>query len=818
MKYTWVPFYKEFAKKLLKFRDNRKPLVDWIYSNIDASLIKHFKDAPDGRHVPDTDPFTVMAIINRGITWNKKIGLCKQFKGFLGISASVPEDFSGVPEMNNQRSNFMAFEDRRKEGDIDRLWDVFEAAVDDMNIQPEYDALNGQFLIKFNLSIGLFWIRPDKYLSLDGNSQKLLEANDITYDRANFLPYQEYERVMNELKAKMQSQDLGFTNFVEFSDVAYNQSKQNSVKKQTQKVSYWIYSPGENASKWQECLNEGIMCIGWDDLRDLSNYATREDVRAEIKKFYPSNGSAKNDSLAVWQFSREIKEGDIIFAKKGMTKIIGRGVVESGYIFDDSRSEFKHVRKVRWTNVGEWETEDKSAMKTLTNITQYADYVDKLNKLVEGQTGVTTSVPTGSKQYWWLVASPKMWSLSDMEIGEEQGYTLYNENGHQRRIFKHFLSAKEGDIVIGYEATPTKQIVGLLVISKASDGKMIYFKKTETLINTIGYSQLKNTPGLENMEYMKNQQGSFFKVTEDEYDIIMEMVRAENPIKELGKKDKYSKDDFLDDVFVTKQDYEQLEALLLRKKNLILQGAPGVGKTFAAKRLAYAMMGEKDDNRIMQVQFHQNYSYEDFVMGYRPNEDGGFDLKEGVFYHFCRVAATDKEHKYFFIIDEINRGNLSKTFGELLMLIEKDYRDTPMQMSYMDKRFAVPSNVYIIGMMNTADRSLAMIDYALRRRFSFFEMKPAFDSPGFKNYIAKKHDLQLNNLVKAITELNRVIANDASLGTGFCIGHSYLCDLEGSYNLESIVEYDIIPMLREYWFDNDDCFNSEVQKLRNAIK
>ena len=682
MKYTWVPFYKEFAKKLLKFRDNRKPLVDWIYRNIDASLIKHFKDAPDGRHVPDTDPFTVMAIINRGISWNKKIELCKQFKSYLGISASVPEDFSGVPEMNNQRSNFMAFEDRRKEGDIDRLWDVFEAAVEDMNIQPEYDALNGQYLIKFNLSIGLFWIRPDKYLSLDGNSQKLLEANGITFDKTSFLPYHEYERVMNELKAKMQSQDLGFTNFVEFSDVAYNQSKQNSVKKQTQK----------------------------------------------------------------------------------------------------------------------------------------ADYVDKLNKLVEGQTGVPTSVPTGSKQYWWLVASPKMWSLSDMEIGEEQGYTLYNENGHQRRIFKHFLSAKEGDIVIGYEATPTKQIVGLLVISKASDGKMIYFKKTETLINTIGYSQLKNTPGLENMEYMKNQQGSFFKVTEDEYDIIMEMVRAENPIKELGKKDKYSKDDFLDDVFVTKQDYEQLEALLLRKKNLILQGAPGVGKTFAAKRLAYAMMGEKDEDRIMQVQFHQNYSYEDFVMGYRPNEDGGFDLKEGVFYHFCRMAASDKEHKYFFIIDEINRGNLSKTFGELLMLIEKDYRDTPMQLSYMDKRFAVPSNVYIIGMMNTADRSLAMIDYALRRRFSFFEMKPAFDSPGFKNYIAKKHDLQLNNLVKAITELNRVIANDASLGTGFYIGHSYLCDLEGSYNLESIVEYDIIPMLREYWFDNDDCFNSEVQKLRNAIK
>ena len=263
--------------------------------------------------------------------------------------------------------------------------------------------------------------------------------------------------------------------------------------------------------------------------------------------------------------------------------------------------------------------------------------------------------------------------------------------------------------------------------------------------------------------------------------------------------------------------YEQLKALLLRKKNLILQGAPGVGKTFAAKRLAYAIMGEKNRDRVKVVQFHQNYSYEDFVLGYKPNENGGFDLKEGIFYQFCRKAATDKEHKYFFIIDEINRGNLSKIFGELLMMIEKGYRDTPMQMSYADRRFAVPSNVYLIGMMNTADRSLAMIDYALRRRFSFYEMKPAFENTCFRQYIEKQHDPRLEKLVEALVELNKVIASDDSLGTGFCIGHSYLCDLEDGYDLESIVEYDILPMLREYWFDNDERYNSEARELRKAI-
>ena len=280
----------------------------------------------------------------------------------------------------------------------------------------------------------------------------------------------------------------------------------------------------------------------------------------------------------------------------------------------------------------------------------------------------------------------------------------------------------------------------------------------------------------------------------------------------------YTKSNFLDEVYVSYHDYERLENLLLRKKNLILQGAPGVGKTFAAKRLAYAIMGEKDDSKVMQVQFHQNYSYEDFVMGYKPNEEGGFELKNGVFYRFCKRAAADSEHKYFFIIDEINRGNLSKIFGELLMLIENDYRDKPIQLAYKDEMFAVPSNLYIIGMMNTADRSLAMIDYALRRRFSFFEMKPGFNNVTFEEEIRKLHDPHLNNLVKAIVELNKVIENDDSLGSGFCIGHSYLCNLGYHYELENIVEYDIIPMLREYWFDNDNLFNQEAQKLRTAIK
>jgi len=444
---------------------------------------------------------------------------------------------------------------------------------------------------------------------------------------------------------------------------------------------------------------------------------------------------------------------------------------------------------------------------------ELSDALDKVD-LSQIQLYAVSEEGEDEHHYWWLNANPKIWSFSGIAVGDVQSYTLYNENGNKRRIFQNFLDAKVGDMVIGYESNPVKQIVAIAKISAEQDGKKLDFEKVEGLTSPIDYQTLKAYPELEKMEYFVNPQGSLFKLTNGEYDFIMDIIRDENPISTEKAIDAYTKDDFLDEVYMSEGRYNSLVAVLRNKKNIILQGAPGVGKTFAAKRLAYSMMGEKDESRIEFVQFHQNYSYEDFMMGYKPVENG-FELKYGIFYRFCQKAANQPDKDYFFIIDEINRGNMSKIFGELLMLIEKDYRGVKATLAYNGLPFSVPANLYIIGMMNTADRSLAMIDYALRRRFSFFDMEPAFDSDGFIQYQNSLNNETFNELIEKVKELNKEIASDKSLGKGFCIGHSYFCghDTCSDEWLRSVVNFDILPMLSEYWFDD----TAKLQRWENIF-
>ena len=450
-----------------------------------------------------------------------------------------------------------------------------------------------------------------------------------------------------------------------------------------QTVRYWLYAPGEGAHMWEEFYERGLMGLGWGALGDLSVCSSKQDVKKRMLETYPEYGRQTNDIHAAWQFVSEMKLGDVIFAKKGRSEIIGRGVVTGEYVYDEEWTQFPHIRKVDWTHVGNWNIDRTLALKTLTDVT----YDQELVKRIE------TSFLD-----------------SDDSVDIEEATAVFPE---------------------------------------------------------------------------------------------------------------YSAEEFLKSVYMDRDQYNAIVGLLKTKKNIILQGAPGVGKTFAAKRLAYSMMGVKDASRVKLVQFHQSYSYEDFIEGYRPS-GAGFELVKGAFYSFCKKAAEDEENDYFFIIDEINRGNLSKIFGELFMLIENDKRGSELQLLYSRELFCVPRNVHIIGMMNTADRSLAMLDYALRRRFAFVELSPAFDSDGFSAYRDGLDNQRFKDLVDKVKSLNRVIAEDESLGEGFCIGHSYFCNMDADTctdaALASIVEYELIPMLKEYWFDEPGKVREWSDRLRRSLR
>lgn len=579
-------------------------------------------------------------------------------------------------------------------------------------------------------------------------------------------------------------------------------------------IKYWMYAPGEKARMWDECTKNGVMLLGWDDMGDLSQYVDREDMRSQMIVTYNKDTNFTNDSLSTWNFFDAMEIGDVVFARKGRSTILGRGIVQSGYMYDAKRATYRNVRKVKWTEIGEWKLDALTDIKTLTEITQYTDYINRLSILVTG--GIP---PEENCNYWWLCANPAVWSMSEWPVGEEQSYTLYNDNGNKRRIFQNFLDAREGDHIICYETTPIKQITALAKISHRNDGERIWFEKVESLMTPISLAIIKENKDLEKMEFMTNAQGSFFKVTKEEYEILMDIIREYN--KGLSNKPEnpsYTREDFLKEVYMSSKELTKLENLLRSKQNIILQGAPGVGKTYCAKRLAYELMGEKDQSRVCLVQFHQNYSYEDFVIGYRPN-GSDFELQRGTFYKFCISAANDPKNNYYFIIDEINRGNLSKIFGELLMLIEKSYRGERMTLAYKEEKFYVPTNLFIIGMMNTADRSLALIDYALRRRFSFFDMKPGFESEGFIEYQNKLNSPRFNELIKVVKKLNEEIAKDPSLGPGFEIGHSYFCEQNSASDawLHQVIDYDLVPMLKEYWFDNKDLVKAWEKNLNDIF-
>ncbi len=434
----------------------------------------------------------------------------------------------------------------------------------------------------------------------------------------------------------------------------------------------WAIGAGDGASRWPSFHEQGVVAIGWEEIGDLRQYENRDALQAAIKVAYGREKDPIIDSLACWQFCHEIRVGDQILVKQGRDRVLGYGLVESAYEYDESVREFNSLRKVRWVSRGNWPLPEGNLLpiKTLTEVSRYTSFVEYILPIVEAT-----------------------------------------------------------------------------------------------------------------------------KTVEDE---------------------PYSIDNALENLFLSRTAFAGLIASTRRRKNLILQGPPGVGKSFLARKLAYALIGAQKADQFQMVQFHQSYAYEDFIQGWRPNGSGGFGLRNGVFYEFCRRAQSHPDRTYVFVIDEINRGNLSKVFGELFFLLEADKRgpDFAIPLTYSESgtdTFHVPENVFVIGLMNTADRSLAMVDYALRRRFAFATLKPEFASEKFRSSLLEKgvsSDV-VDAIIERVGAVNRaIVEDDKTLGAGFVIGHSYFCPREVVANAEewyeSIVQQELHPLLEEYWFDSPE--------------
>ena len=804
---TWIDFYMEFADKLRGYKHKRLELIERL-KTVFSNLSMRFPKVEADDSVVDLDPFSVFAFFNKGITDTNRKRIISEIKREFGIKASVPEGFLGVPVVNNQSAAFFYFlRDGRGEQDIDNLWNVFEAALEydkepgagnKERFATAFDIAEQQPGVKWNLTMGLYWCRPERYMNLDSRNRWFMEDAE-RFPKEILDEFQQLQNVPKGIEylhlcklaiEALANGDYQYKSIPEFSMEAWlvseevnkrnkKAAKAKALRKKQEEDAWWPspdeYNPGITKNDWVGYLSaDGLlsdnMLAMLKRMKDMGGAATCSQLSekyGESFNFYLSNAPAAAERIA---------------KVSGCPLMPGRN--------NDGSNRWWPV-----LFVGKNAPKDASgsyAWKLRTELSAALDEID------------LSHIPLYAKQ------------SADVPIAEDESTPELVGEGYDK------------------DGVPKAALTGEMVLEVLASGDVLSNKEILCRIadgGRISGDALdvmdKRRPRYESrvrwaIEKLYKKDGFIDKVETGMYVINAHGIakcRGIGLIKAVEEIAPYGKDDFLREVYMREVDMKALVSQLKRKMNIILQGAPGTGKTYAAKRLANLMMGKRDDSRVKIVQFHQSTAYDDFVCGYRPVEGGGYEPRAGVFVQFCRKATSDPDRDYFFIIDEINRANISKVFGELLMLIEKDHREDKITFALNNEQFSVPRNVYIIGMMNTADRGLALIDYALRRRFAFFEMNPALENPAFRASVEEAGGSKLIALVDAAANLNETIAADPALGRGFRIGHSYFCDDSSEDDVaQAIIRFEIAPLLEEYWFDDPDKAEAEIRRLEDAVR
>lgn len=552
-------------------------------------------------------------------------------------------------------------------------------------------------------------------------------------------------------------------------------------------IKYWLYSAGEKSYKWDEFYKDGIMAIGWDYLGDLTKYSSQAEIADKITKEENKTQYPMNDSKANWEFAKDMQVGDIVYVKKGLQDaLIGRGIVKSDYIYNANRTEYKSIRKVEWTHNGIYDVDFKVLdikqwnQKTLTEISQskYKDFCLKIEDVFmkkqpeENSNSLQVNIPLNQILYG-PPGTGKTYSvrqyITDI-VGQNPGLKTDNEEQKINNAVKDLTWYSAIALSMYKNGKNNKYKVPNLQHQKIIKA-FAATKESKKIKATLWFQMQSHTSeSSENVNNSTKHPPYLFDKTEN----------SEWYLTETGIK------------FVEENLSEQLE--FLNAKN----------------------SSRKIEDFYKFITFHQSYSYEEFVEGIKPSinndEDNAtisYEYNRGIFKEICQQANSDPENNYLLIIDEINRGNISKIFGELITLIESDKRVIPngerifentktqneelvVTLPYTKSKFGVPSNLYILGTMNTSDRSIASIDIALRRRFKFVEMMP-------KRELVADFGINFADVFENLnTKIKILLDRDHQIGHSYFIKTKY--ENAGSDELKAIWFSEILPLLNEYFY------------------
>ena len=808
--------------------------MDLIYNNNVLKQYTSYLHQQNGQPLNDIDPLSFMGIFNRGNSFENRKVMLSEIKAVLNLSNDVPEDFDGIPVLDNRKSFYLSWDNEAMVSkSCSNLWDFFASFMaDDLKEQDFNDLLNQNGMGLAMITIPLFWCKPNDFLSLDSRNVKYLNSYGINIQINDFTSY---KNLLKEVKNKM---SIGNIREKSFTEISYNAWKQ---KKATR---YWLYAPGDNAAYWDEFYNLGIMAIGWDEIGDLSDFAKKPDIKNKMIEIYGSKDGPqayKNFVQCTWDFAKEMNIGDVVFVKQGLYKVLGYGIVTSDYYFDKNRNEFCHVRTMDWKKKGVWEHPGQAVQKTLTDITNYTDYVEKLKALFMNtdinqfknilslkKNIILQGAPGTGKTYNTAALALNICGVNDvdfsnhnavMERYEQMRYdNKKNPDGqigfctfHQSMDYEDFVEGikpKTENENVTYEIEPG--IFKILCenaknITTERKSKKIDFSKTRIFKMSLGqkgkddteifdYCIEHNVVGLgwgEDKDFSQCTKREDFKALDNTWGAIAMEIFLQ--WMQIG------------DIVLVSDGTKSVKAIAQITGDYVFRkDAPIDMCQFRGVKWLYT-----GDVIPISKFYDKNLSQQSIYGFFNSNKYGQPDFNGTIKVDFINDIITGKidnetPQNYVLIIDEINRGNVSKIFGELITLLESDKRiggDHPIKVTlpYSKDSFGVPSNLYIIGTMNTTDRSVGTIDYAVRRRFAFatLESKKEVIEEYYKNDDSLKNKaLSLFESIRSFLKKHKFEMDIEDL----MVGHSYFL-ARNEEELDLKWKYEIVPLLHEYYKD-----------------